>query len=76
MYLDIKSGVHRDFQVLSKISQGPIAELGVKPKFLHSQPPVDVEGLCCFCYCPKCYSPIQKNPGIPFLILIAKGTQK
>lgn len=76
MSLDIKSGVHRDLQVLSKISKGPIAGLGVKPLVLPSQPPVDVSGLCCFCYRTSCYSLIQKNPGTPFLILEAKGTWK
>lgn len=75
MCLDIKSGLHRDLQVLSNISQGPISELGVKSLVLHSQPPVDVSDLC-YCYRTNCYSLIQKKPGIPFLILEGKGTWK
>lgn len=60
MCLGIKSGVHKNVPTLSKTSQGAVAELGVKPLSLHSQPPVDVAGLCCFSYCMKSYSLIQK----------------
>lgn len=45
MSLDIKSRVHRNLQVLSKTSQGPISQLDVKSLVLHSQPPVDVRSL-------------------------------
>jgi len=77
MSLDIKSGVYRDFQVLSKTSQGAMAELGVKTLSLSVS-----------CWCGKflllqfLHKILQLDPKvageITLLIIIgaAKGTQK